>query len=427
MRQSGGLPLAAGWTAATPYDLPKASRQSRDCCLPTHHLLFLHLRTERFDIPSLPFDKHSTLEEKPSTSNPIMTYLEICLSMGYIPEKYRTTFFEKVLDISKILSDHERSDSKHQNNTIPVYYRTSLGQLYNGDCIQVMKSIQDDSVDLVFADPPFNLAKTYDEGIDDDLSTSKYLSWCYEWLSECIRILKPGGSLFVYNIPKWATYYSEYLNKRLTFRSWIALDMKFSLPLSGRLNPAHYALLYYVKGQKPNVFNNPRIPIQTCRHCGGEIKDYGGYKNKMNPSGVNVSDVWLDIYPVRHKNTKNRTYNELPVKMLDRIISMSTNPGDVVFDPFGGSGTTYAVAEILERRWIGSELGNCVVITDRLSNLEKDRKLLKKVHEEKDIIFPESVRKLRKQNGFWLCEDFSKTPHICHCSDQQVTMEEFKN
>ena len=352
-----------------------------------------------------------------------MTNLEICLSLGYVPQEYRKQLFESVHTISKILSP--KAPAAKGSSDIPPYFTTELGTLYNGDCIQVMQSIEDNSVDLVFADPPFNLSKAYDEGIDDNLSTSKYLSWCCDWLSECIRILKPGGSLFVYNIPKWATFYSEYLNKRLTFRSWIALDMKSSLPLSGRLNPAHYALLYYVKGQKPNVFNNPRIPIQTCRHCGGEIKDYGGYKNKMNPSGVNVSDVWLDIYPVRHKNAKNRTYNELPVKMLDRIISMSTNPGDLVFDPFGGSGTTFAVAEILGRRWIGSELGNCTTITDRFANLDKDRKLIQKVQEAKDIIFPESVKKLRRQNGFWLCEDFSSVPCTCKRSVQQTATDGF--
>jgi site-specific DNA-methyltransferase (adenine-specific) len=195
----------------------------------------------------------------------------------------------------------------------------------------------------------------------------------------------------------------------MTLRSWIAVDMKFSLPLNGRLYPAHYGLLYYIKGEKPNTFNNQRIPIQTCRHCGGEIKDYGGYKNKMNPLGVNVSDVWTDIYPVRHKSQKNRAYNELSIKMLDRIISMSTNPGDVVFDPFGGSGTTYIVAEMLGRRWIGSELGNCEVITDRFAAIERDKAILKKVYEEKDTIFPENVRELRRKNGFWLSEDFGKT------------------
>jgi len=106
---------------------------------------------------------------------------------------------------------------------------------------------------------------------------------------------------------------------------------------------------------------------------------------------------------------------------------MSTNPGDLVFDPFGGSGTTFAVAEILGRRWIGSELGNCSIITDRFANLEKDRKFLQKVQEEKDIIFPESVKKLRRQNGFWLCEDFSDIPCKCECTIQQVTLDEFKN
>lgn len=354
-----------------------------------------------------------------------MTKLEVYLSFGYVPQEYRKHFFESASTISDILIA-QTPDKKDIVDILPCF-TSQIGTLYNGDCMQVMQDLEDDSIDLIFADPPFNLAKTYDEGIDDNLSTSEYLSWCYDWLSECIRILKPGGSLFVYNIPKWATYYSEYLNKRLTFRSWITLDMKSSLPLSGRLNPAHYALLYYIKGQKPNVFNNPRIPVQTCRHCGGEIKDYGGYKDKMNPSGVNVSDVWLDIYPVRHKNAKNRAYNELPVKLLDRIISMATNPGDLVFDPFGGSGTTFVVAEILGRRWIGSELGNCTVITDRFANLEKDRKLLQKVQEEKNIIFPESVKKLRRKNGFWLCEDFADSPCTCEYSIQQVTLDGFKN
>lgn len=128
----------------------------------------------------------------------------------------------------------------------------------------------------------------------------------------------------------------------------------------------------------------------------------------MNPHGVNVSDVWTDIYPVRHKNQKNRAYNELSVKMLDRIISMSTKPGDVVFDPFGGSGTTYIVAELLGRRWIGSELGNCKIITDRFDTIEKDELLLEKVYEEKNVIFPKTVRKLRLKNGFWISEDFNK-------------------
>lgn len=332
--------------------------------------------------------------------------LEIYLSLGIVPEEYKQNFFEEIHSISEILRKAHKQKEKDSIKLIP-FFQTERGTLYNEDCIKVLSSIPSNSVDTVFADPPFNLSKVYDEGINDSLSMTEYSEWCFTWISECVRILKPGGSLFIYNIPKWITYFSEFLNKRLTLRSWIAVDMKFSLPLSGRLYPAHYGLLYYVKGEKPNTFNNQRIPIQTCRHCGGEIKDYGGYKNKMNPMGVNVSDVWTDIYPVRHKNQKNRAYNELSIKMLDRIISMSTNPGDLVFDPFGGSGTTYIVAEMLDRKWIGSESGNCGIITERFSTIQKDREILKKVQSEKNIIFTEEVKELRLKNGFWLSEDFS--------------------
>ena len=84
-------------------------------------------------------------------------------------------------------------------------------------------------VDLVFADPPFNLGKTYDPGIDDNMTMSKYINWTYEWLDQCIRILKPGGRIFIYNIPKWCTYIASYLGEQLTFWDWIAVDMKFKI------------------------------------------------------------------------------------------------------------------------------------------------------------------------------------------------------
>ena len=237
------------------------------------------------------------------------------------------------------------------------------------------------------------------------MTMSKYINWTYEWLDQCVRILKPGGRIFVYNIPKWCTYIAAHLGERLTFWDWIAVDMKFSLPIQSRLYPAHYALISYVKGVKATTFNNQRIPMQICRHCGGEIKDDGRYKSKMNPLGINVSDVWTDIYPVRHKSSKNREYNELSVKLLDRIISMSTNEGDMVFDPFGGSGTTFAVAQLLNRKWIGSELGNCEIIKQRLLNPEQDRVQLDKVYQEKNHLFTEESKKIRIKNGFWLSEE----------------------
>ena len=87
---------------------------------------------------------------------------------------------------------------------------------------------------------------------------------------------------------------------------------------------------------------------------------------------------------------------------------MSTNENEVVLDPFGGSGTTFAVSELLGRKWIGIELGNCEIIKDRLSNKENDQNLFEKVYEEKDKLFTDKVKKLRKAKGLWLPEDFMK-------------------
>lgn len=329
-----------------------------------------------------------------------MSSLEISLAMGKIPQEYRESFFSNVSAIADMLTRQQPTTPPH----IEPYFSTEQGVLYHGDCLDVMQAQPAESVDLIFADPPFNLGKQYDPGIDDSVSMSAYLNWTYAWLDGCIRMLKPGGLIFVYNIPKWSTYTAAYLGQQLTFWDWIAIDMKFSLPFPRKLYPAHYALVAYAKGVKPMTFNNQRIPMQTCRHCGGELHDYGGYKAKMNPDGVNVSDVWSDIYPVRHRHDKNREYNELSVKLLHRVISMASVPGDTVFDPFGGSGTTYAVAQMTGRKWIGCELGNCEVIKMRLMESRQDEEKLKKVLADNHL-FTDEATSLRKKNGFWLCED----------------------
>ena len=153
----------------------------------------------------------------------------------------------------------------------------------------------------------------------------------------------------------------------MDLRHWIAVSLSASLPIPGRLYPSHYSLLYYTKG-KPKTFHKIRTPIAKCRHCGGEIKDYGGHRKAMNPNGVNLKDVWLDIPPVRHWKfkSKNRKANALSTKILDRVIEMSTNPGDIVLDPFGGSGTTYAVCECRKRSWIGMDIDFSQEIIERL-------------------------------------------------------------
>lgn len=247
-------------------------------------------------------------------------------------------------------------------------YKTSLGVLYEGDCLKLLPLIYNETIDTVFADPPFNLAKEYGVKVNDSRSDTDYIEWSKKWISECMRILKPGGAFFLYNLPKWNLMLGNYLvESGLDFRHWITINIKLSLPISGRLYPSHYSLIYFSKGN-PTTFNRIRTPIEKCRHCGGEIKDYGGHRSAMNPKGVNLTDVWNDITPVRHWKFKSRkrTVNQLSTKILERVINMSTQIGDIVLDPFGGSGTTYDVCERLNRHWIGIEIESCDVIIERL-------------------------------------------------------------
>ena len=245
-------------------------------------------------------------------------------------------------------------------------FATEHGQLYQGDCLELMQQMEPGSIDLLFADPPFNLGKMYGDHYDDATSEAEYLRWSKEWIEAGCDLLSPGGAFFLYNIPKWNIHNGKVFNDLgMNFRHWIVIDMKLSLPIQGKLYPAHYSMLYFTKG-KPRTFERPRLPIEVCRHCGKDIKDYGGHRSKLHPDGINLSDVWNDISPVRHKRTKNRGANELNEKLMERVLTIGSKPGDMVFDPFGGAGTTYAVAERMHRDWVGVELGDIQPIINRL-------------------------------------------------------------
>ena len=159
----------------------------------------------------------SVLPDKPAFKNAVteflgMNELEIELAMGQIPAEYRKSYYDNISHIAALL---QKSTDNNILKDLKPFFETDIGKLYNGDCIEIMKGMPDYCVDLVFADPPFNLGKTYDPGIDDNMTMSKYINWTYEWLDQCIRILKPGGRIFIYNIPKFIFinyFYSKLLS-----------------------------------------------------------------------------------------------------------------------------------------------------------------------------------------------------------------------
>jgi site-specific DNA-methyltransferase (adenine-specific) len=118
-----------------------------------------------------------------------------------------------------------------------------LNNIIHGDCTEKLKEIADHTVDLVFADPPFNLGKRY-LGSKDNLEEERYLQWCYLWLEEIVRVLKPDGSLFIHNIPKWLVPISSWLRQYLSFKHWISWEAP-TIPMGHSLQPSHYGILFF--------------------------------------------------------------------------------------------------------------------------------------------------------------------------------------
>jgi site-specific DNA-methyltransferase (adenine-specific) len=233
------------------------------------------------------------------------------------------------------------------------FFETLINKVIRGDCLEVTRKIPDDSVDVTFADPPFNLKKKYGSYYDKH-EVQEYLFWCKEWLNEMVRITKPTGSIFVHNIPKWLIYLGSYLNEIAIFRHWIAWDAMGS-PLGKTLLPNHYGVLYYVKSDEFK-FYDIRMFHKRCRNCHYVLQDYGGKKNQMHQFGPLVSDVWTDIHRIRHKKRRDEHPCQLPIHLLERLLLMSSAEGNIILDPFIGTGTTAIAAKKLGRRFIGIDI-----------------------------------------------------------------------
>lgn len=245
--------------------------------------------------------------------------------------------------------------------------RFTDGEVVCEDAMELLSSLRRASADIVFLDPPFNLGKEYGTktAADDLRNETEYRTYMSRVFRESVHILKPGGALYLYHLPFWAFQFAGLLQKKLTFRHWIAIAMKNGFARGEALYPAHYGLLYFTKG-KPAYFNRPKIPTARCRHCKKPIKDYGGYKEFV-ADGVNLSDFWEDLSPVRHKKTRDA--NELPIALLRRVVAISGAPGGLVVDPFAGSGTSLVAARERAMRFVGGDYDqqNCSVMVQRLT------------------------------------------------------------
>jgi site-specific DNA-methyltransferase (adenine-specific) len=260
---------------------------------------------------------------------------------------------------------------------LELYHRYSQkekrGSIYSGDALEFLKRLPKESADIVFLDPPFNLGKVYGRTQRklDQRPEAEYKKWLTEILIECVRVLTDGGILYLYHVPQWAMRFGNILESYLVFRQWIAISMKNGFVRGNRLYPAHYALLAFSKGN-PAISNRPKLSPAVCRHCGKYVKDYGGYRSIIEAKGINLSDYWDDLSPVRHAKFKNRRANELPPVLFERVMQMSAKSGCTFVDPFAGAGGGVLAAISAGMRFKACDmfLSNCRLIASRIQQLK---------------------------------------------------------
>ncbi len=228
-----------------------------------------------------------------------------------------------------------------------------LDAVHCGDALQVLQRYPDNSIDLVFADPPYNLDKAYNI-YDDEQANERYIAWCNAWLEEYARILKPTGSLYVLNLPHWTMYHAVFLNQRLYFQNWIVWDA-LSEP-RGKLMPAHYGLLFYTKHPTDFTFNYDQVSQLDARHYCLRASCIRKRKSIGDDDQEPLTDLWWDIHRIKHRRDRDYHPCQLPDAFMERIIRLSSNPGDIVLDAFSGTGTTAVMAAKLGRHYVAIDL-----------------------------------------------------------------------
>jgi site-specific DNA-methyltransferase (adenine-specific) len=233
----------------------------------------------------------------------------------------------------------------------------SVVTVYNGDCFDCLHDIDDQSVDLIFVDPPYNIGKKFGDFIDTWPSDKDYAEWCYSWLELCITKLKPTGSLYVMTSTQAMPYIDLWLRERLTVLSRIVWHYDSSgVQAKNYFGSLYEPILFCVNDAKNYTFNATDIEIEAKTGATRKLIDY----RKETPTYYKTTKVPGNTWYIPRVRYRMPEYEEHPSQkpeaLLERIIKASSNLGDVVLDPFSGTFTTCAVAQRLGRKAIGIEM-----------------------------------------------------------------------
>lgn len=232
-----------------------------------------------------------------------------------------------------------------------------LNKIYHGDCIKLIKRIDSNSIDLIIADPPYNLGKDFGNGVVWN-DVEKWLKWSKKWLVECNRVLKDTGSIFVYGIHKYTCYIQCYLYE---------LDMIYGRQFiwhyengwSGYKNSpdaTYEPILWFTKG-KNYTYHTIREPYKSTERLKHKITKNGKVWTP-NPEGKHGGDVWNipTLAGRRFKDEKVNHPTQKPIALCDKIVKYFSNEGDLILIPFAGSGSECVSAKKNNRNFIGFEI-----------------------------------------------------------------------
>lgn len=229
--------------------------------------------------------------------------------------------------------------------------------IHHGDATDVLRSeIGDETVDLIFIDPPYNIGKKFSQFEDRWSSDAEYAEWAYEWIDESIRVLKSAGTMYLMTSTQAMPYFDLYVRERLTVLSRIVWAYDSSGVQARRYFGSMYEpVLHCVKNPKSYTFNADDILVEAKTGARRKLIDYRGEVPKPYNTEKVPGNVW-DFHRVRYRMDEYEKHpSQKPEALLERIIRASSNIGDTVLDPFSGTFTTAAVARALGRQSVSIE------------------------------------------------------------------------
>ncbi len=226
-----------------------------------------------------------------------------------------------------------------------------------GDVLEALKTLPDSSIDLIFADPPYNIGKNFNGDIEKWDTEESYLEWCYEWLDLCIQKLKPNGSFYVMTATQFMPYFDIHLRNKLTILSRLVWSYDSSgVQAKNYYGSMYEPILFCVKDKNNYTFNTNDILVEAKTGAKRKLIDC----RKAIPTVYNAEKVPGNVWEfarVRYRMDEYENHpTQKPISLLERIIKASSNEGDLVLDPFSGTFTTCYVAKELNRQSIGVEL-----------------------------------------------------------------------